>query len=109
MMRASGTAAEVRAADVPFLEGALDLADAGHIPAGSTRNLEDLAADLSWASPLPPAVRTLLTDAQTSGGLLLCVPAHRADGLLADLKGKAPVAVAIGRVVDGPPGRIGIT
>jgi len=106
MLRASGAAAEVRSADVPFLPGAMELAEKGHVPGGSTRNLEDLAPDLEWATALPAALRTLLTDAQTSGGLLLCVPAGSADALLADLQGKSPAAAFIGRVVDGPAGRI---
>jgi selenide, water dikinase len=108
MLRASGTAARVVATDVPLIPGALELAEAGHVPAGSKRNLEDLAADLAWSSDLPTAVRTLLTDAQTSGGLLLCVPADRADALQADLEGKAPVAAVVGRVVDGPAGHVEI-
>lgn len=108
MLRASGTAGEVDSAHVPFLPGALALADAGHVPGGSTRNMEDLAPDLEWAAGLPAGVRTLLTDAQTSGGLLLCVPPEEADALVADLRDKTPVVAVVGRVVDGPPGRIRI-
>jgi selenide,water dikinase len=108
MMRASGAAAEIRADAVPLMEGAVALADAGHVPGGSKRNLEDLAADLTWADGIAPAVRTLLTDAQTSGGLLLSVPADAVDALVVDLEGKAPVAAVIGRVVEGLAGHIDI-
>lgn len=108
MVRASGVAAEVRAADVPLLEGAPALAEAGHVPGGSTRNLEDLTADLEWSATVPPTVRTLLTDAQTSGGLLLSVPANRVDALVTQLKGRTPVVAVIGRVVHGPAGRISV-
>jgi selenide,water dikinase len=106
MLRASGTAGEINVANVPILAGALALADAGHVPGGSARNLEDLADDLEWSGPLSPGLRTLLADAQTSGGLLLCVPADRADALVADLWDKTPAAAVVGRVVAGPPGRI---
>jgi len=109
MLRASGTAARIHGHGVPFLRGAMELADAGHVPAGSKRNLEDLAADLEWSADLPTGLRTLLTDAQTSGGLLLCVPADRVDALVADLRGKAPAATVVGHVVDGPAGRITIS
>ena len=109
LTRASGVAAEVRSGDVPLLAGALELAAAGHVPGGSKRNLEDLAADLEWADDVPGPVRTLLADAQTSGGLLLCVPADRMDALLAGLEGKAPAVAVIGRVVDGPPGRVSVS
>lgn len=109
MLRASGVAAEVRSADVPLLPGALALAASGHVPGGSTRNRDDLAHDIVWAEDVLPDIRTLLTDAQTSGGLLLCVPEDRAAALLADLEGKTPAAAVIGRVVDGPAGRISVS
>lgn len=108
LARASGVAAEVTWETVPFLEGAQALAAAGHVPGGSNRNLADLEADLEWRAAVPDAIRTLLVDAQTSGGLLLCVPPNGLDALLAGLDGAAPAAAVVGRVVDGPPGSVTI-
>lgn len=106
LARASGVGAEIDAGAVPLLEGALALADAGHVPGGSRRNLTDLADDVVWADGVPEGVRTLLGDAQTSGGLLLCVPPDRVEALVADLDGQAATAAVVGRIVEGGPGVI---
>lgn len=106
MLRASGVGASLRWADVPLLEGAAALASAGHVPGGSTRNLSDLAEQVRWGADVPEPVRVLLTDAQTSGGLLLCVPPSAVDGLLARLRD--PGAWVIGEVVEGRPGLVGV-
>lgn len=106
LARASGVGAEIDADAVPLLEGALALADAGHVPGGSRRNLTDLADDVIWADDVSEGVRTLLGDAQTSGGLLLCVPPERVEALVADLDGQSAAAAVVGRIVEGGPGVI---
>ena len=106
MLRASGVSARVRAADVPLLEGAARLLASGHVPGGTRRNLEDLAADVTFGPGVSDAERTLLADAQTSGGLLMAVPADRLEGVLAWLEDAAPVAAVIGVVERGEAGRI---
>lgn len=50
-----------------------------------------------------PYVRLLLTDPQTSGGLLACVPEVETGRILAQLSGVGVDAITIGRVVEGPP------
>ena len=104
MLRASGVAARLRWRDVPLLEGAMELAEAGHVPGGSSRNRADLAGDTSWSDPVPEVVRVLLNDAQTSGGLLLSVQANEVDGLL----GAVPGAAVVGQVLEGRPGAMEI-
>lgn len=106
LLRASGLAAEVRAADVPLLPGALELVQAGHVPGGTKRNLTDLAADVSWGNDVAADVRTLLADAQTSGGLLMAVSAARVDALMAELRGRVPAAAVIGELTDARAGTI---
>jgi selenide,water dikinase len=53
-------------------------------------------------------VATLLHDAQTSGGLLLSVAPGILGGLVADLRGRGVEPAVVGRVLAGPPGRIGV-
>jgi len=108
LLLASGVAARLHAADVPLLPGARALAEAGHVPGGTTRNLADLAAHLAWAPTVEATTRTLLGDAQTSGGLLVALPEEAAAGFLVGLDGRAPVGALIGRVVEGPAGHITI-
>jgi selenide,water dikinase len=86
---------------ITILPGAEDLAARGIWPGGSKRNLEAGTAVLS--SPgLSEVERMLLFDAQTSGGLLMAVPADRTDELLAELRSRdvAPAA-RIGSVASG--------
>jgi selenide, water dikinase len=106
MMRASGTAATLRAHDVPLIDGARALAEAGHIPGGSKRNREDLAADVDFADSVDEVTRMLLADAQTSGGLLMCVQPEMLAVLIAGLDGRSPVTAVIGEVTEGLPGWI---
>jgi len=106
MLRASGVSAEIDAAAVPLLPGARELAEAGHIPGGSKRNLEDVSADVSFADSVDEVARILLADAQTSGGLLMAVPSDRVVDVVAQLEGAAPAASIVGRVVTGVAGSI---
>ena len=107
MLRASGCAAAVSSAAVPLLPGALELAAQGHVPGGSLRNLTDLEADVAWDVAVPDVLRTLLTDAQTSGGLLMAVPEASLEEVLGALHAAGvPSTALIGEVVDGRPGSI---
>ncbi len=106
MLAASGVAAHLRAQDVPILTGARALAEAGHVPGGTKRNLADLADHVDFAPSVDATTRTLLGDAQTSGGLLIAVPGDRVAMLLREIDGRAPAAAVIGSVVQGTPGRI---
>jgi selenium donor protein len=84
MAAASGVDARIHVAAVPILPGARELAEAGHVPGGTKRNLEDLAEFVDW-DETDPITRTLLADAQTSGGLLIALPAEAAEGLVREM------------------------
>jgi selenide,water dikinase len=106
MLRASGVAATLRSADVPIMSGARKLTRAGHVSGGTLRNLQDVAGSVSFADGVEEVTRTLLGDAQTSGGLLMCVAPDAVEALLLDLRGRSPVAAVIGEVVEGDAGHI---
>ena len=83
------------------------LAEAGHVPGGSKRNLEDLAGDVTWGSGVQAPLRTVLADAQTSGWLLMAVPPAALTGLLKALEAARTLAASvIGEVVQGRAGSI---
>jgi selenide,water dikinase len=109
MLEASKVAAEIAFDALPILPHARNLASRGIVPGGTERNLE--AADkVEWAAELAIADRYLCVDAQTSGGLLLVVPAENEAALLAALQEEhTPAAAVIGRVVAGKPGHIRVT
>jgi cysteine desulfurase NifS/selenium donor protein len=107
MTRGSQVDAEIRWQEVPLLEGAWELAAAGAVPGGTQANLQHVAGSVDFAAGVPEIARLLLADAQTSGGLLLAVPAEDAQRLLAALQRncRGPVAV-IGAITGTGEGRI---
>jgi selenide,water dikinase len=95
---ASGVAAVVEATDVPAIEGARELLEDERAIAGGSRNNRRYAEEFaSFAVGVDEVNRRLVTDAMTSGGLLVAVAADRA----AELPG-----TVIGRLVDGEAGTI---
>lgn len=108
MMRASGCAAEIDSAAVPILKGVRSLVEAGHVPDGTKRNLQDVSTDVTFADSVDDRTRTLLADSQTSGGLLMAVAPEAVDEVIDALAGRAPVAVVIGTVREGGAGSISV-
>jgi selenide,water dikinase len=106
LLRSSGASAVIDSSAVPLLPGALDLARAGHIPGGTKRNLEDLQADVTWPEGIESQLRTLLVDAQTSGGLLIAVKARALESLLSELSAVRTPAAVVGEITEGRPGAI---
>ena len=106
MLRASGVSATIGSQTIPFLPGALELAETERFPGGTLRNLADIEENVSFADDIPEGTRHLLADAQTSGGLLMAVPPDLLPQLIARLQGAAPVAAMIGKTEEGPPGQI---
>ena len=81
--------AEIRASSVPLLEGVRALAERGLFPSGSGRNHEAARGVVDWQ--VPELEQRILTDAQTSGGLLVALPPGSA----------FEAGVEIGRVTGG--------
>ena len=106
MARGSGLAADIDALSVPVLDGVRELAAAGVVPGGTTRNLAAVAGDTSFPDDMPEAERLVLADAQTSGGLLIAVPPARAGDLERRLLDAGEVAARVARLVEGSAGRM---
>jgi len=76
-----------------------ELIELGCVPQGSRDNLNSATVLVDWAST-DDARRILLTDAQTSGGLLLCVAEANLKNVLTLLrKARTPSAAVIGKIV----------
>ncbi|MGZ4141139.1 MAG: selenide, water dikinase SelD [Actinomycetota bacterium] len=108
MLSASGVSAVVRAGSVPVLEGARELAAAGQIPGGSRRNRAYVDPHLRFADGVDETTRVLLTDAQTSGGMLIACPPGARERLFAGLEARGVHGWEIGVVADGAPGAIAV-
>jgi selenide, water dikinase len=103
MARGSGLTVELTASS-PLLDGVEALAVDGVRTGASGRNWDSYGAGVDLPAGIEAWRRDLLTDPQTSGGLLISVAADQAQALLALARdeGFARAAV-VGRVVKGPP------
>ncbi len=99
MARASKVGVELTLADVPIMDGALDLAGMGLVPAGSFANKNFCSSQVAVAHGLDAVCVDLVFDAQTSGGLVLAVPQERVEAVQAFLRERGDMAECIGRVV----------
>jgi len=100
MCRASEVAAEISASALPVIGFEVwDLIAQGCIPGGTKENLKT-AEEITTFENVSEAQKLLAADAQTSGGLLLCVAPSLLKRVLATLKTRrTPSAVVIGRIV----------
>lgn len=73
--RGCGAAVQIDMAQVPLLDGVRELASQGMVTGASGRNWEGYGHEIGLASTLQPVDQALLSDPQTSGGLLVsCAP-----------------------------------
>ena len=103
MARGAGLTAEI-VAEPPLLAGVEDLAREGVRTGASTRNWASYGDAVRLPDGLPDWRRDLLTDPQTSGGLLIAVEAGQADAVLALVRDRRfGRAAVVGRLTAGPP------
>jgi selenide,water dikinase len=104
MCKASGLSARISAGAPIVLPGVLSLFQQGCVPGGTSRNRKAVEDAVTWDSEVDEAHRTLLCDAQTSGGLLAAVPETEAEALrhaLAEAGYASAVLGAFGPEADG--------
>jgi len=99
MCRASGVSAEIFANDVPAISKEIfGLIERDCLPGGTRQNLKTTRDTTDWKKVSGPQ-KLLLSDAQTSGGLLLAVSPRRLDAVLGLLvKWKTPSRAVIGKI-----------
>ncbi len=100
MAQGSGCTIHIRTADVPFHPEALEFASMGFIPAGAYRNREYAEAGVKVTGDVSRAMQDICYDPQTSGGLLMALPAECAGDCLAELRQAIPQAAAVGYVTE---------
>ena len=100
--RGSNARVVIERARLPFLTRAEELAEAGFVTGASHRNWAAYGAEVTLPEGLPDWQRHLLTDPQTSGGLLVAVASDAAEATLAGIHAAGyPLAAIVGRVEDG--------
>jgi selenide, water dikinase len=108
MARGSGVAFRLHLDQLPVLDGALALIDAGIKSRGGSTNRDTYHPHVALppgADPTtPPARAQLIYDPQTSGGLLVALPAENAPAFLDALHAEGILAAAlIGEVIPTQP------
>ena len=102
MARGSRARLVIDAAALPLLPQAADLAQRGFVTGASGRNWDAYGIEVDLPDTLPAWWRSLLTDPQTSGGLLVAVAPEAAEATLARIHAAGyPAAAVIGRVEAG--------
>lgn len=94
MAKASEVSIEIDSKEVPILDGAIDMANMGIIPAGMYRNKQYISKDVELDN-IDMAMEDVLYDPQTSGGLLVSVNEELAQELVNDMKKNGSIEAKI--------------
>ncbi len=106
MATAGGATLRIEAGAVPLMQQTLDLARSGVLTRAHQSNLAFVGDQLD-AGAVEPTLVSVLADAQTSGGLLISVPADKLDTLQARLRSAGVGGAAvIGQVIADDAARI---
>lgn len=100
MADGSGLTAELFSEKIPAIGAeVLELIARGFVPGGSRKNLENVAPYVDFADTVSKSMQLLLSDAQTSGGLLLSVPAANVPQVIKILEHHNSLCIAeIGKI-----------
>jgi selenide,water dikinase len=101
MTQAGGVRFRLRMSAIPLLPGAVDYAAEWVFPGGSHSNRAFYGPLVHFDADIPEDRQMLLWDAQTSGGLLLAIPAARVDDFMAACAGHEQQAWVVGEVTEG--------
>jgi selenide,water dikinase len=104
LARGSKLSVVVEADRVPLLADAAALAEQGFVTGASHRNWASYGQDVTLPAKLPEWKRHLLSDPQTSGGLLVSCVAERAPAIVQQIRAAGfPMAAVIGHAENGKP------
>jgi selenide, water dikinase len=104
MCRGARLGARLKMADVPLIENVLAMAEAGLVTGASARNWASYGADVRLAPGLEGAPKTLLSDPQTSGGLLIACAQDTVDDVMEIFaQHGCRQAARIGAMIEGEP------
>ena len=101
MAASSKVTFEIDVNKVPYIDGALEMAKMGLVPAGTYNNKDYISGDVESIN-IEECYLDLMYDPQTSGGLLITLPESEVENIMKDFEKKnmdTKVAV-IGRVLE---------
>ncbi|MCK9421983.1 MAG: selenide, water dikinase SelD [Bacteroidales bacterium] len=101
MVKGCGISAELFADNAPVLPGVWNYIAANVIPGGTLNNMKFVENAMEWDQKITDAMKIILADAQTSGGLLIALPPKEGKTLLNDFNQNGlPEAAYIGVFTD---------
>ncbi|MBI5182894.1 MAG: selenide, water dikinase SelD [Nitrospinae bacterium] len=101
MTEASKVGAEIRMEDIPIIPETMGFIKKGVLPALNKTTLEFLQDKVEWEANISEEEKLILSDPQTSGGLLISVEEVKAERLKTALQAKGvPVISEIGRIIE---------
>jgi selenide,water dikinase len=101
MAKASGVALRFELAKIPLIAGARKYAEKGFFPGGAFDNKKHFGRQVSFAESIREPDQMLLFDPQTSGGLLLGIPAEQLSTFLVQAEKTGQAAWVVGSVEAG--------
>ena len=105
MARGAHVSVHLDASRLPLIAGALELAGQGFVTGASGRNWAGIASAITLEAGIDATMQALLTDPQTSGGLLVACAPDSTDAVLAAFhRDGFTEAAVIGSISEGPVG-----
>lgn len=105
MAQASGVHLRFNASAIPLLPKVLEMAET-MIDAGVAMNESSFGDKVEWRGEVSPALKNILWESQSSGGLLIALPENRVAEFQRRAKDAGILAAVVGSAVAGAPGTI---
>lgn len=105
MAEASGLRLRFTASTIPLLPKVLVMAETLVDP-GVTMNESSFSDRIEWQGDISSAMKNILWESQSSGGLLVALPENRVADFQSRSKDAGILAAVVGSAVDGPAGTV---
>jgi selenide,water dikinase len=103
VLNASGILARVHSGRIPYFKDTLVFAEKDVVAGGTKANFQTFSNNVKYSDAVDDAHKILLNDAQTSGGLLIFVPADKKEKLVSALESEKILAAYVGDTFEGEP------
>ena len=100
MLTASGKSAIIDYSKVPLMPNVNELAKLDLFPGGSRSNLQNSEGDVVWDGSFEQYEKLIISDAQTSGGLLISIKSELAQNLESEMNKRKQNFAVIGEVIE---------
>jgi selenide,water dikinase len=106
LLQASKVGAKIIISNVPIIEPAHQLVREKIIPGGTLSNLKFITEKTDWSKGITDEEKLILSDAQTSGGLLISLPKDKEARLMQILTTKGVSCAIVGEIIEDKRCRI---